>query len=233
MSLRAAIAPETYDERLAWYQENCLAGTAQWLFDNRNFHRWADLTKGVVPSRWIYLHGIPGSGKSHVAAAAVDHIRLKMKVESHSRPVLYGLINHTSKLGLTTLSVLKALLFQVVEDDPDLQCFLIQSKMSDLRGSVTRITELLEATLLPMSGAEYSVPSYIVVDGIDEMEETERLQLLRQLCVIADACANLRIMVSSREEHDIAATAKKQKAKAICVNANNEHSIEAYVNHRM
>lgn len=233
MALRASICPETYEERLSWYQENCLGGSARWLFDEEGFQQWADPNQDGVPSRWIFLHGIPGAGKSHLAATSVGHLRQSVQSSSLACPVLYSLVSHTSKLGLTALSLLKALLFQVAEDDSDLQLYLLKSKIGDLRGNAKHLTDLLQVALQPTSDMSDQIGPYIVIDGVDEMDEKERTQLLRQLQDISDTCSSLRIMISSRSEHDIAATLEKRQAIAICVNSRNEDSIEQYVKHHL
>lgn len=92
--------------------------------------------------------------------------------------------------------------------------------------------ELGEA-MHPVSGASDQIGSYIVVDGIDEMDEKKRTKLLRQLQDIAKTCSSLRLMVSSRNEHDIAATPEKRQTLPICVSSRNENSIALYVKHHV
>ena len=94
--------------------------------------------------------------------------------------------------------------------------------------SNTAVAKDLLADVLKCSG-----DTFVVVDGLDEMEEFERKLLLRSLLDILSACrdSGLKIYISSRVEDDIRRILNP-KAKTICVDISNRVAINTYVNNR-
>lgn len=102
---------------------------------------------------------------------------------------------------------------------------LCQSGGEDLKSSVDAAANLLK-TLLVCAG-----PTYIVIDGIDEIDEIERCRLLKQLLEVSKTCQEVKILMSSRAEADIADLLKDQVS--IRVDSRNAGSIQTFVNQRI
>ena len=81
-------------------------------------------------------------------------------------------------------------------------------------------------TLLDCAG-----PAFIIVDGVDEIDETERGILLSRLLDLSNDCEGAKILVSSRPEADIT-TIFKAKSEIIRVDSKNAGSIQAFVTRR-
>ena len=101
---------------------------------------------------------------------------------------------------------------------------LRQSGGEDLKSSADAATNLLK-TLLVCAG-----PTYIVIDGMDEIDETERCRLLKRLLDVSKTCQEVKILISSRGEADIADLLKDQVS--IRVDSRNAGSIQTFVNQR-
>lgn len=71
-------------------------------------------------------------------------------------------------------------------------------------------------------------PSFFVIDGLDEIGETDRSRLLKELISMAQGCSNLRILISSRPASDLNEVLRKA-AKAIRVDHHNAMSIHTFV----
>ncbi|KAI0541608.1 hypothetical protein GGR58DRAFT_497799 [Xylaria digitata] len=125
----------------------------------------------------------------------------------------------------TARSILQSILFQLVSKSTDAQVILAESKAQDIVGSTKDVSELLK-TLLTSSR-----PTYIVIDGLDEIEAVERRILLQQLVDLA-SCLTIRILLSSRPEDDIA-NILTTKATGIRVDKRNSDSIRAYIEQRL
>ncbi|KDN66249.1 hypothetical protein CSUB01_06764 [Colletotrichum sublineola] len=123
-------------------------------------------------------------------------------------------------------SVIHSLIFQLADGSRTLQAALCQSNGHDIKSSLDGALELLQS-LLNCAGL-----AYIVVDGIDEMEEIERARLLKQLLRLSIHCEDCRFLLSSRPESDITAILQDNTAN-IEVHHRNSGSVQAYVNHRM
>jgi hypothetical protein len=86
--------------------------------------------------------------------------------------------------------------------------------------------ELL-TTLLITAG-----PVFIIIDGLDEMDEIERPRLLYCLLELSNSCEEAKILVSSRIEDDIHAVLHG-KTVEIRVDSRNAGSIQAFINRRV
>lgn len=74
-------------------------------------------------------------------------------------------------------------------------------------------------------------PTYIVIDGLDELDEDTRQSLLKTLLGIVDLCGDIRFLLSSRKEHDLLRILGSQ-ASSIMLNEENLQDIERYVERR-
>jgi hypothetical protein len=127
----------------------------------------------------------------------------------------------------TAMSIMHSLLFQLAARDADLQAMLTDSNKQDLMTNTTATKELL-ADVLKCAGA-----TFLVIDGLDEVEEFERKQLLTSLIEILKACtdSNLKICISSRAEDDIVKILEPTAA-TVRVDKENTTGILTYVNSR-
>lgn len=75
---------------------------------------------------------------------------------------------------------------------------------------------------------EDSGPVYVIVDGLDEIEECRRRPLLRTLLKVVDLCGNVKLLISSRKEHDILEICCS-RAVSLVLNERNSKDIEQYV----
>ncbi|RSL44831.1 hypothetical protein CEP53_011049 [Fusarium sp. AF-6] len=216
LGLKSRLSPSMYDDRLDWLRNRRTSGCATWLFQDEKFCEWLDTSKSTVV--WIWLQGIPGAGKTYLTAAAIEHTR------EHHR-ALFAFATHANNSSLSAFSILQSLLFQAAEDDKDFQTLLVESQERELRGNTGYIVGLMK-TFLATSGS-----TFIIIDGLDEMEECERQILLHRLTELSKECKDLRLLISSRSEDDISRRLE-DKATTIRVNDRNSGSIQIYVDRR-
>src|SRR5204863_10063609 len=103
--------------------------------------------------------------------------------------------------SISTISILHSLIFQLVLENKDLQpilCNVFQSQRRDIKSSSTFARDTL-SNLLKCTGV-----TYIIVDGLDEVDENKRQMFLHELLVIWKDCSEMKVLVSSRREEDIA-----------------------------
>lgn len=140
-----------------------------------------------------------------------------------NRRVIFAFLSHQFSSTTSALSILHSLIFQLANDDDDLQAALCQSSRADLKNSIIVAVNLL-ATLLNSAG-----PVHIIIDGVDEIDETERGRLVRQLLDLSKSCKETKVLISCRPEADI----KKTLASAstsVRVDNRNAGSIQAFLN---
>lgn len=73
-----------------------------------------------------------------------------------------------------------------------------------------------------------SEPVYIILDGLDECDESQRKQLLETILNLCSCCPNLCTLVSSRKEVDIRRKLEKQ-CEMIIVEEKNRADIKRFV----
>ncbi|KAL2130484.1 hypothetical protein VTI74DRAFT_6338 [Chaetomium olivicolor] len=216
-TLMARVSPESYDDRLDWLLNRSSETSADWFISDQSFLSWLDTSNPTV--RLLWLEGIPGAGKTFLSAAVIKEAKTRHRT-------LFAFVSHAYQRSTTARSILQSLLFQLASDVQDAQSVLARANERDLLGSTRYNSELLK-TLLDTSSVG---PTYLILDGLDEMEAVERGILLQQL-ISLEGCSNLKMLVSSRAEHDIAGLLKN-RATGIRVDQRNSDSIQSYVKQR-
>lgn len=215
-ALRSRVAATNYEDRLDWLLNRLSDGSVNWLNRDRTFLDWLDVSNPGPQLLW--LQGIPGAGKTYLAAATI-----KETMAQHQ--TLFAFPSHIHRSSTTARSILQSLLFQLASHSKDIQSALVESEERDLVGSTSKISDTFK-TVLKDAG-----PTYIIIDGLDEMDSDERRILLEQLCRL-DECSQVRLLISSRPEDDIGNFLGKKSA-GILVHKNNWASIQVYVNRRI
>jgi hypothetical protein len=135
----------------------------------------------------------------------------------------------TSALHADTaaISIMHSLLFQLAARDANIQVMLADSDRSDLKTNTKVAMELL-ADALKCAG-----DTFVVIDGLDEVDEFQRKQFLTTIMEISDASTDpkLKVCISSRAEDDIAKILEP-RAATISVDKENTPAIFTYVNSR-
>ncbi|KAK1765267.1 hypothetical protein QBC33DRAFT_496016, partial [Phialemonium atrogriseum] len=216
-ALETAICPQMYDDRLDWLRRRACPGTERWLARDQVFSQWMDM--GSQLTRLLWLQGIPGAGKTFLACWVVTKAKEKGRT-------LYAFPSHV-RADTTAISIIHTLLFQLASDDSDLQALLTDTNKRDLKSNVDVAKDLLTTALKCAGG------TFMVIDGLDEVEEFERKQFLYSLLDVSKACrdSGLKICISSRAENDMVKILQS-KATQIRVDRRNAVGIQTYVNSR-
>ena len=74
--------------------------------------------------------------------------------------------------------------------------------------------------------------TYIIIDGVDEVDRVQRGCLIKSLIKVTESCVNIKLLISSRVETDIARDLGK-RAFSIRVDHKNAGDIETYVDHEV
>ncbi|KAK3983781.1 hypothetical protein QBC44DRAFT_45029 [Cladorrhinum sp. PSN332] len=215
--IRSEMQPEDHAPRLARVLRSITEGSGTWLDTCQSFLEWKDPANDSTPILW--LHGIPGAGKTFLSAQMVE------KLQESGRHVLYAFLSHENKELGETIHVLRSFLFQALQEDPSLRPILLNSDVSDRRTPSKEVHFIkdLVCTVFRSLG-----PLFIVLDGLDEIEESSRTTLLNTSLEIQKSCPETKVFISSRAEHDIS-TQLKDKTVQIRLDHNNEEDIRTFV----
>ncbi|RAH68765.1 NACHT domain protein [Aspergillus aculeatinus CBS 121060] len=215
--IKTDVNPRMYDDKLNWCHGRICDGSGAWLLRDKAFTSWLDFSAGTPPILW--LQGIPGAGKTFLASLAID----KTRTVAHTA---FAFLSHTYSSSTSALSVLHSLIFQLAGRNEDMQDVLCHSTHDRIRSDVTVAVELLRV-LLNCAG-----PAFLVVDGVDEIEELERGILLNQLLLLPEKCPETRVFISSRRESDIAAILEKI-SESIRIDKRNQEGIQAFISQQL
>ncbi|KAL6821029.1 hypothetical protein J3E69DRAFT_373903 [Trichoderma sp. SZMC 28015] len=210
--IKTDISPRFYDADLYRIRGQVCTGTGNWLKQASDFKKW--LNGDGNSTRILWLCGIPGAGKTHLAAMAIDF--------AISTRTIFAFLSHADSSSTTALSVVHSLIFQLTSDDEGLQAILCGSSRENFKNNLDIAIGFLQ-TLLNSTGLVS-----IIIDGVDEIGLSEREKLLKKLCEISTACKKTLILISSRAEHDIS-TVLGQIALTIRVDTHNAASIQIFV----
>jgi hypothetical protein len=171
------------------------ADTGQWFLDSPEFTEWVYGT-----SQTLFCPGIPGAGKTMMAAIAVHHLQNTVKTADIGIAFVY--CNYKRQADQTTPNLLAAIIKQLVQDRPSiaqpLSSLYDQHRPKRTRPLLEELLSVLHSVL-----AKYS-KVYVVLDALDECSEQDgtRSQLLR-LCRRLQQKYDLRLMATSRQIPDI------------------------------
>ena len=169
-------------------------GTGQWFLDNPAFAKWLG-----QPEKTLFCPGMPGAGKTMIAAIAINH--LLKEVQRSTVGIAYIYCNY--KQGeLDVAGLLGAILKQLVQTRPSIgEPVERLHKQHSNQGTKPLADEIFGA--LQSVLAEFTT-MYVVVDALDECPNGNgtRHQFLTQLRAL-QAEADVRLMFTSRFDRKI------------------------------
>ncbi|KAH9074398.1 ankyrin repeat-containing domain protein [Lactarius deliciosus] len=176
-------------------------GTAAWFIENTIFQDW--YSTGSL----MWIHGKPGSGKSILCSAIIQHVVSLCDGGMASMAYFYFDFRDDNKKHLHDL--LPSLLFQFATYS--IPCCDIISPIYSAHGNGTRPPSdgALMKCLMDMLSATTQHPIYIIMDALDECPNISGVRPPREhvLSLVKDLVnlrlPNLHICVTSRPEIDI------------------------------
>ncbi|KAI2970957.1 hypothetical protein CBS147323_3181 [Aspergillus niger] len=214
------ISPVPAQEHYREASASLMPGSGEWLFRHPESQAWRDSSSSEV----LWLHGIPGCGKSKIAAAVIRHLRLQASKVQHSLPIVHFFCStnpaepERSDAREILRSLIKQLSLSVSKDlmrTPVVEEHRKRLQEATYHGegpaalSVERCTELL-------CELGQSAPIMLIIDALDECDSQQRTILQQSLEEMRQSCRDLvKIFVSSRYEEDIA-TGFRHK-RTLCV----------------
>jgi Cdc6-like AAA superfamily ATPase len=187
-------------------------GTGQWFLDTPEFNRWVQGS-----DKTLFCPGIPGAGKTMMAAIAIDH--LYSTTSGNDIGITFLFCSYKTQTDQSASSLFAALLKQLVQSRPDIVALVIQMyELYSKRGRRPPLDDILQ-TLHSVCSAYTTV--YIVVDALDECadgdgDRSRLVDMLRGL----QARTGVRLLFTSRFIPEI--TQKFQSTPILEVRASEE-----------
>ncbi|KAH9964684.1 hypothetical protein BGW80DRAFT_1447977 [Lactifluus volemus] len=176
-------------------------GTAAWFIQSETFQKWK--TSGSL----LWIHGIPGSGKSVLCSTIIQHT--KAKFDSGLALLGYFYFDFGDIAKQDVRGLLTSLLVQLSAKSDPCNNILSQLYSQHNPGSHPPDDQALTECLKQMLKLPGLPDVYIIVDGLDECPNTSGFPTARERVLdLVDELVhldlpNLRICVTSRPEADI------------------------------
>lgn len=142
--------------------------------------------------------------------------------------VCFALLSYRSCQAAPALRLLHSFIFQVVSYNKNLRSILCQAFEANQR----QVSSCVDTTRDILKSLTGDAPVHIIVDGLDEINAAERFSALKNLLRLNQECPNLKLLVSSRGEHDIFKLLNPC-AQMIRVHDQNGQDIQEYVRSRV
>ncbi|KFA71872.1 hypothetical protein S40288_07723, partial [Stachybotrys chartarum IBT 40288] len=181
-----------------------IPGTGQWLLTDPVFQKW----KKESASSIIWLHGIPGFGKSKLVSIVIEDAINSFRVGQSSQPAFfYSSRNPAEPARSDPREIFASLARQLSSLEPGtpiLKPTVDLYNKKELEGSVTGPLRIEDSCDLIIQLGEYYPQLIIVIDALDESDQMKRPDLLKALeRILRESSSLIKVFVSSRDDQDL------------------------------
>ncbi|KAL1648727.1 hypothetical protein SLS58_001903 [Diplodia intermedia] len=191
-------------------------GTGLWFLHSETFKSWMERR---IPLIWI--HGIPGSGKTILSSAIIEELT---KIRHANHAILYFYFDSETAASLTLDGMVRAFVFDLSRNRGELRKIL-QRLYEDWEGKSPPTARLIEAF---QSMTNWFETVKVVIDALDEAKD--RRDLLSWIAATAKSSGGrVQLVVTSRNEQDIESHLKDLAEIVVISEEAVRNDIEAYV----
>lgn len=177
-----------FDHTVVWKQTR-KAGTTSLFRASPEYTTWKDPALSCISCTLVY-RGKLGSGKSVILANMVDDLHL----HSQDIPVAYFFCRHDVNKSLRARTIIGSLTRQILNNIQDFAPVLDTLDKSTSLDEFEKMNSILECVF-----PSRSLQSFIVVDGLDDLNESERAKTILELSELQEKF-NIRLCVSFRSD---------------------------------
>ena len=170
---------------------NDQAKTGKWFLNGRAFERFK-VTLGSV----LWLHGDSGCGKSVLCSAVIDEILAVKRINSRVK-LTYWYFTVNDKRRTSVDNFLRALIAQLVLECP-VPLSLLELWSARKMGREAPKTADLKETIRRILVEQPSHIYYVVIDALDESDDTEKAEVMQFVRSLALLEADIHILFTSR-----------------------------------
>jgi Cdc6-like AAA superfamily ATPase len=168
--------------------------TGRWFLETGEFKKWYD--QDSCPSknqRTLYCHGTQGAGKTVISAIVIDELRRRSRSDTICVAFFYCNFREPMTFHKVFCSLLRQLLGKNTSE---------LKTLYDKRGSAPPTIDELSNLLVTIVSQPSKV--FIIIDALDEGVNSEGFDEFFETISSIQATHDLRLLVTSRENPDIA-----------------------------
>ena len=168
--------------------------TGEWFTDSKDFTQWK-----TVPNSFLWLHGIPGSGKTVLCSTVIQNV-VELSRREPSTAVAYFYFDFNDLNKQRTESFLRSVLAQLSACSPSPTQSLQDAYAQSQDGRQQPTTEAMIFLLRQM--LEGFGQTFLICDALDECRDRDEIHELFAKITQWDI-GTLHILATSRKEKDI------------------------------
>lgn len=169
------LSPSNVQDDLRQQASMCMSGSCEWLLENPTYKAFAQPGE----SRVLTVLGRPGEGKTFLATFAVETL-----LRAHTNEVLYFFCKAGDPEKRRTLQVLRTILAQLLRAGLELSRVLEEIYYNNGNAVAQSLVDVITA-LEHALRATQSSDIYVIVDGVDECEDS--VDLIQSLLELASS----------------------------------------------
>ncbi|CAI7588667.1 unnamed protein product [Penicillium pancosmium] len=207
-----------------WHRQKRHKGTGEWFLQSDSFKNWLS-----TPNSFLWLHGLPGCGKSVLLSTAVDNI----KQFDANAGLAYFYFDFKDPSKQNASGMLRSLIVQLLECGHETDCVRALWQSRHIEASETPLDELV--TCLSHLAQQFA-NLYIVLDALDVCPQYEkRDRVLESIATMRKwSLPALHVLVSSHDITDIRQPLNPLKGQEVNMkNVNVDRDISKYVYHQL
>lgn len=159
------------------------------------------------------------AGKTFLIANTIH----RMQQKSSSR-VIFLFLTHNDQSQGRILEIFTSILFQEAKNDEALKSTLLE----EIRFNRSKLSSNIDIRKITLDLLSSCGSIIVVIDGLDEIDEYSRKPLLEALLELSGSSDNIKLLVSSRAERDIAKILR-DKAVSIKIDVHNQDDIQKFI----
>ncbi|KXG50107.1 uncharacterized protein PGRI_060740 [Penicillium griseofulvum] len=216
------ISPVPFGTHHDGVSEDRTPGTGDWLLQHEDFQSWENANSSLL----FWLQGSPGTGKTYLTSAVIDHIRSQTTNEGFA----FFYCRQGEESRSQPQSILQSFVRQLSTNanNPESVQINLRDAVNTARdkGTNFRLQQCKEQILVSLN---VYTKSTLVIDALDECDPDTRDELVEALSsFIQDAENPVRIFISSRPDPEIAT--ELQRSPNIGIQAgDNQDDIQKYL----
>ncbi|PGH16010.1 hypothetical protein AJ79_01990 [Helicocarpus griseus UAMH5409] len=165
--------------------------TGGWLLEHESYRSWKSSDKSMI----LWLHGIPGAGKTKLTSRVIDSF--DGRGDCHALAFFY--CNRNEESRRLPENILHSLVKQLATSRPLVKVY--KGKQQSGFASAKLNPDECESLFLELAQG-YSQTTLIIV-ALDECEEKTRGDFLKRFNRLVSKSRNLKILISSRRDRDL------------------------------
>ncbi|KAF4857247.1 Ankyrin-1 [Colletotrichum siamense] len=213
--------------------ERRVTGSGTWLLDHPEFQAWKQSSQSTL----LWVHGKPGTGKSHLAARIINELGPNGSAGGDTALAYAYCTTTQTKTRMTLNSILGTILSQLYKKLPlssGIETLLARADTaSKEEPQRSEMKEGIKMVASRLSSA------FIIVDGLDECNQLPDRQFedfcafLASLGKLKDSGSSTRVLVFSRPDYKEISRSFVAFAKVQVDNGANDDDIKAYISQKV